>query len=190
MFLLDELLYYSRDDNQFLRRRRTFFLVLCPDLVETRFKDFELPYQRGVMLTGLLYVIVRRIKEWLGTDALRFEVISLGESEADPLAGEKQILEKLFFEEIALDEMHFTRESQTKLQKVCEEAARKSMVHCLMVGVQPPFCDAKDVVTTRLAINGPRPSLGDGMGELNLVEGDDASDSWAHTLQGILQRWV
>ena len=38
-FLRDELLYYSRDENQFLRRRRTFVFALFPDLVDARFKD-------------------------------------------------------------------------------------------------------------------------------------------------------
>src|SRR5204862_7702265 len=42
-FLRDELLFYSRDENNFLRRRRTFLFVLYPDLVQARFKDTELP---------------------------------------------------------------------------------------------------------------------------------------------------
>src|SRR5262249_17110879 len=77
MYLMDELLYYSRDENQFLRRRRTFVLALAADLVETRFKDFELPYQRGVMLLGLLYVLVKKLTEWLSTDALNFQFLFL-----------------------------------------------------------------------------------------------------------------
>jgi hypothetical protein len=190
LYLLDELLYYSRDENQFLRRRRTFVLVLAPDLVETRFKDFELPFQRGVMLLGLLYVTVRKLGEWLSTDALNFQILTLGEGESDPLAGEKQILEKLFYEEIALDVLHFGKVDPRKLPRLCEDWARRSMVHCLMVGVHPPLVEAKDTVVTRLAINGPRPMLGDGVNELNLVDGDDAPHSWANALQGILQRWI
>ncbi len=188
LYLLDELLYYARDENQFLRRRRTFVLALAPDLVETRFKDFELPFQRGVMLLGLLYVLVRKLTEWLSTDALNFQVLSLGEG--DPLAGEQAILEKLFYEEIALDVLHFHRLDPRKLSRQCEEWSRRSMVHCLMVGVHPSLLDAKDTVVTRLAIDGPKPSLGDGLGELNPVEGDDATHSWANALQGLLQRWI
>ena len=59
-----------------------------------------------------------------------------------------------------------------------------------MIGVRPALLEAKDAVTTRLAIDGPRPSLGDGAGELNPLEGDDASDAWANALQGLLMRWV
>jgi hypothetical protein len=78
----------------------------------------------------------------------------------------------------------------SKLGKRCEDWARRSMVHVLMCGVHPALVEARDVVVTRLAVNGPRPALGDGIGELNLVEGDDASDSWANCLQAILQRWI
>ena len=53
-FLRDELLYYSRDENQFLRRRRTFVFALYPDLCHARFKDAELPCQRIVLLLALL----------------------------------------------------------------------------------------------------------------------------------------
>jgi hypothetical protein len=190
MYLMDELLYYSRDENQFLRRRRTFVLALSPDLVETRFKDFELPYQRGVMLLGLLYVLVKKLTEWLSTDALNFQILSLGEGETDPLANERALLEKLFFEEIALDVVHLDRQAPAKLPRRCEEWSRRSMVHCLMVGVKPELMEVRDTVTTRLAINGPRPSLGDGNSELNIVEGDDAADSWAQALQQILMRWI
>jgi hypothetical protein len=190
LYLMDELLYYSRDENQFLRRRRTFVLALAPDLVETRFKDFELPYQRGVMLLGLLYILVRKLTEWLSTDALNFQILFLGEGEVDPLANERAILEKLFYEEIALDVLHLERLAPAKLPRCCEDWARKSMVHILMVGVRPGLLEVKDTVTTRLAIDGPRPSLGDGNGEPNPVEGDDASDAWANALQALLMRWV
>jgi hypothetical protein len=64
------------------------------------------------------------------------------------------------------------------------------MVHVLMIGVNPALLEARDCGVSRLAVNGPRPAIGDGVGELNIVEGDDASDSWANALQGILMRWV
>lgn len=190
LYLMDELLYYSRDENQFLRRRRTFVLALSADLVETRFKDFELPYQRGVMLLGLLYVLIKKLTEWLSTDALNFQVLFLGNKETLALANEKAILEKLFFEEIALDALHLESQAPGKLARRCEEWARESLVHCLMIGVHPPLLEAKETVVTRLAINTPRPALGDGTAELNPVEGEDASDSWANALQQILMRWI
>src|SRR5207249_190972 len=37
-YLRDELLYYARDENQCLRRRRTFVFALFPDLARARHK--------------------------------------------------------------------------------------------------------------------------------------------------------
>src|SRR5262249_41207132 len=85
-FLRDELLYYSRDDNQFLRRRRTFVFALFPDLVQARFKDAALPFQRIVLLVALLVVAVRKLSEWLSTDALYFKFVFMGEKDPGPLA--------------------------------------------------------------------------------------------------------
>jgi hypothetical protein len=46
------------------------------------------------------------------------------------------------------------------------------------------------VLVTRLRIDGPRPDLGDGDGELSEAEGDDALESWCHALEEVLRRWV
>ena len=87
-FVRDELFYYSRDENQFLRRRRAFVFVLFPDLIAARFKDPELPHQRIVMLQSAILALVRRLTEWLSTDAIRFEVLFVQDGEKKPLAGE------------------------------------------------------------------------------------------------------
>jgi hypothetical protein len=190
MFLMDELLYYARDENQFLRRRRTFVFVLPPELVETRFKDADLPFQRGVMLLGLLVVVVRKLKEWLSTDALQFHCLFLGEGENEPLAHERNLLETIHYEDIALEIIHVGRTTLKKLPRLCEDWARKSMVHVLMTGVEPEVLEAKETVITRLGVKSARPTLADGDDDLALVEGDDAPDSWAQALQQILMRWV
>lgn len=190
MFLMDELLYYSRDDNQFMRRRRTFLIALSPDLAETRFKDTELPYQRGVMLFGLLFTLVRKLMQWLTTDALLFRFLFLGESDKDPLAAEWHLLGKLFYDEIAHGVVIMERLPLKKLGRQAEEWSRQSMVHLLVCGVQPPLLEARDVAITRLAVNAARPSLADAGNELEVIEGEDASDSWAMGLQQILGRWI
>jgi len=190
LYLMDELLYYARDENQFLRRRRTFVLALSADLVQTRFKDADLPYQRGVLLLGLLYLLVKRLTEWLSTDALNFQILFLGEGEADPLANERALLTKLLHEEIALDVVHLERLSPGKLARRCEDWARRSLVHCLLIGVQPPRLEAREIIVTRLAINQSRPSLADGPNDLEVVEGEEALDTWGQTLQQLLQRYV
>jgi hypothetical protein len=190
LFLMDELLYYSRDENQFLRRRRTFVFALGPDLVDARFKDAELPYQRIVLLLALVFVVFRKLTEWLSTDALVFRFLFLGEGEVEPLADERKLLEVLLREPIALQTAVVDRVSAKKLAGLCEGWARKSMVHCLMLGAKPANLEAKETVVNRLAVRKARPALGDRGEAPEEVEGDDAMESWAHALQQILQRWI
>jgi hypothetical protein len=190
-FLRDELLYYSRDENQFLRRPRTFVLVLDPDLDEARFKEPELPYQNIVLMMALLYVTVRRLTEWLATDALYFKFLFLGAGESEPLKDQRNLVETLLHEGIALQTVEVGRvDALRQVAARCANWARRSMVHCLVVGVNPKPVEADDTVVTRLAVSGPRPALGDGPDEPETVPGDDAMDSWAQALQLLLQRWV
>ena len=100
-YLRDELLYYARDENQFLRCRRTFVFVFYPDLVTTRFKDVNLPWQRIILLLGLTLAITYKLIEWLSTDALVFEFLFLADDDAVPLGGEKALLEMILREQTA-----------------------------------------------------------------------------------------
>lgn len=104
-YLRDELLYYSRDENQFLRRRRTFVLAFYPDLIERiHFKDAELPWQRGILLLAVLFEVVRKLTEWLSTDALVFDVVFIvpdGQPRTFALEAEFELLLKLLREHVA-----------------------------------------------------------------------------------------
>jgi vWA domain found in the FtsH ternary systems/N-terminal helical region fused to the FtsH ternary system vWA domain len=73
-YLRDELLYYSRDENQFYRRRRYFVFEFAADLIAARTKDPELPYQRIVLTLATVVAAVRRLTEWLTDEALTFEL--------------------------------------------------------------------------------------------------------------------
>src|SRR5262249_37292792 len=131
-YLRDELLYYSRDDNQFLRRRRSFVFALFPDLAQARFKDAELPCQRIILLLALLVVAVRRLSEWLSTDALQFEFVFLGEKEPGPLAAERNLLKTLLREEIVNGTAELTRlPTAEAVARECALGARRSLCHCL-----------------------------------------------------------
>src|ERR671932_314743 len=96
-----DLLYYARDENQFLRRRRTLVFALFPDLVQTRFKDAGLPWQRGVLLLALLLVAVRKLSEWLTSEGLLFQFLFVDQGQEDPLAPERDLLKMLLRERIA-----------------------------------------------------------------------------------------
>jgi vWA domain found in the FtsH ternary systems/N-terminal helical region fused to the FtsH ternary system vWA domain len=189
-FVREELLYYSRDENQFLRRRRTFVLALSPDLISTRFKDTELPYQRGVLLLALMTTVVHKLTEWLSTDALSFQILFLGDEGTDPLEPERALLQTLLREEILNGSVHFGRLVPARLRNQCSLWARRSLCHCLTVATQVIPFEADETVVTQLQIAGPRPALGDATKDLTLLESEDPLDSWGLALEQVLRRWI
>jgi hypothetical protein len=189
-FLRDELLYYSRDENHFLRRRRTFVFALSADLVATRFKDPDLPFQRGVLMLALIVVAVRRLSEWLSTDALAFDLVFTAGRNEEPLAAERALLETLLREPLANGTARILRLPAAELALHCTALARRSLCHCLVIGTDPPALHAAEVITARLRIDGPRPALGDDDEAPILPEADDSPDSWGRALEQLLARWV
>ncbi len=194
-YLRDELLFYSRDENQFLRRRRSFLIAFFPGLIEKlRFKDAELPYQRGILLLATLLVIERKLTEWLSTDALQFEFICFvpdNEAAVNPMQAERELLERLWREEIANGTVCFTTlPTPAALPLHCAQRARRSMCHCLTVFAQPQPLDAPQTVVTRMQLAGPSPALGSNGEALVIPEGEDALERWASALRQILQRWI
>ncbi len=189
-FLRDELLYYARDENQFLRRRRTFVFVLYPDLDQTRFKDPGLDYQRGVLLLALLYVIVRKLAEWLSADALSFRFQFIVEDGNDPLQAERALLASLLMEDIANGSVQLATVSENRIAELYADWARRSLCHALLVDVQARELKASDTAVHRLRIDGPRPAFGDADSEPIVAESEEPMESWCTLLQEILQRWI
>jgi hypothetical protein len=198
-FLRDELLYYARDDNQFLRRRRTFVFALFPDLVQARFKDAELPWQRGVLLLALLVVAVRKLSEWLSTDALLFEFLFMDgkegkeaeEKDAGLLAPERNLLATILREQVANGTVALARvPSADQVARRCALRARRSLCHCLASAAADQPLQAEATVVTRLRLDGSCPAVGVSADPLAVPEAEDPLGSWAATLEGLLQGWV
>jgi hypothetical protein len=189
-FLRDELLYYARDENQFLRRRRTFVFALYPDLAQARYKDPELPWQRVVVLLALLVVAVRKLSEWLSTDALRFEVVFVGEGEPEPLPEERRLLETLLREQIANGTVGASRLAAEKVAVHCALKARKSLCHCLTLSTTGEGLRADGTAVARLRVDGPLPAVAEGDGPFTCPDADDAVEAWASVLELLLEAWV
>lgn len=188
-FLRDELYYYSRDENQFLRRRRVFLFCLYPDLVKARYKDPELPVQRIVMILGLLLTTVRRLSEWLSTDALKFEFLLVQDKEAKPLAQEGALLEMLFREQIGngtVEIRHFANDPRG----YADNCGQRSMCHVLTVSANGVDLDTETAITTELIVDGPRPEVRIGPNESEELPADDAVECWTQTLERLLKLWV
>jgi hypothetical protein len=192
-FIRDELLYYSRDENQFLRRRRAFVFGLSADLVRARFKDAELPVQRVVLLLAVSVAVVRKISEWLSTDALVFTVAVIDGGDTAILADEMGLLATIFREAIANGTVRLERRPKwSDLAEECGRQSRRSMCHCLLLAIDPPrIFEADDTVVSRLAVNGPTPIL-----ELPVEfdspatgDADGPLQSWAAVLERLLRAW-
>jgi hypothetical protein len=204
-FVRDELFYYSRDENQFLRRRRSFVFAFHPSLTEARFKDPELPTQRIVLALSAVLTLVRRLTEWLSTDSLRFEVVFVQpgakrwanreeEQQAlkqTPLAHEAELLSLLLREPIERGAAELkVMDGPAGLAGFCAEHARHSQVHCLVLSADPFPFDPEGAVVTRLTVDGPRPELTDGNGLTAEFDADDAFDHWSAAVTRVLELWV
>ena len=190
-FVRDELFYYSRDENQFLRRRRAFVFAFYPDLVTARFKDADLPTQRIVLVMSTVLTLVRRLIDWLSTDALRFEALFVRSGADRPLGDEAELLQLLLREPIerGAAEVRWV-ESTAAVEQFLTAQSRHSQVHCLSVSAEPVRLNPEGVVVSRLTVNGPRPTLTDGGGRVAEFDAEDAFDHWAAAVVRLLELWV
>lgn len=190
-FVRDELFYYSRDENQFLRKRRTFYFVLYPDLVTARFKDPMLPAQRIVLVLSVVLTLVRKMTEWLSTDALRFEIVFVQKGTEKPLEHEAELLELLLREPIERGAAVVRWvDSHATVTAECTAHGRASQLHCLEIAAEPPPLDPPGVVVCSLAVDGPAPTLTDGHGIIADFPDDDAFEQWTEAVIRLLALWV
>jgi hypothetical protein len=198
-YLRDELYYYSRDENQFLRRRRTFVLVFYPDLVAARRKD---PAQDSaddkqliVSLFGLVQAGIQKVTHWLNADALRFDLVFLNEGRDLALQHEYEMCAIQFADQIenGLVELHAAKKvdgqdvglTPADAAALCRARSRRSLVHCLNVSTVDRPAEIDDTVVTRLQIDGALPKLG-------YEDGEDVIEvgRWHEVLERLLQIWV
>jgi hypothetical protein len=189
-FLRDELYYYSRDENQFLRRRRSFLFVLQPDLRHARFKDPELPCQRIVLVLAALVAAVRRLADWLGHDALRFEFLFVQPEKERPLEEEAKLLTLMFRELIENKTASVEHMSIADVEKRVKEYGRKSLCQCLLIGANDAEIRSAEAVVTGMRVDGPQPVLRIGGEDVLILEGDEPFEKWTGALLHLLQMWV
>ncbi len=195
-FLRDELLYYSRDENQFLRRRRSFVFALYPDLTAARLKDPILPWQRIVLLLGLFVVAVRRLMEWLSEDALLFDFVFLKPSgkkrkESPPLTDERELLEMLFREQIANNTVQLTDVDNLNDFKLhCKEHARRSLCHCTLLSTKDGTLELENAYLSRLQLDAAVPAVTIEDGDGTPLEGEAPLEIWKAALGRLLESWV
>jgi hypothetical protein len=188
-FVRDELLYYSRDENQFLRRRRSFVVILFPDLAEARFKDAELPAQRIVMTLAVLVVAVRKVMEWLSGESLTFDLLIVGAGEERPLANEEALVTTIFRDAIANGTVRVIAVSTASgAAESVAERVRSGRCDTLIVSTKDQALPVA-IQPTRLIVAGPAPRLvgPDIATGLALEAG---ADPWQRAVVSLLAAWV
>jgi len=188
-FIRDELFYYARDENQFMRRRRVFVFVLEPSLIEARFKDVELPCQRIVMVQSLVVALIRKLAEWLTADAIRFEILLPAGKNRPPLHDEAKLFESLLLEMRAMGTVVVVEGAKDIAARAAEIAAN-AQVHLLLIGAHPNQLEIEGVVASTLGVESSRPTLTDGRGEKVELEAEDTFDHWVETAIHLLKLWV
>ena len=123
-----------RDENQFLRRRRTFVFALFPDLDATRTSRTRVCRTSAASCCWrCCWSWCGGLSEWLSTDALLFEFLFLKPAmKTSRLARERELVRDAVTR--ADRERHGRCESEVPadgLVRECAERARRSLCHCL-----------------------------------------------------------
>lgn len=189
-FLRDELLYYSRDENSFLRRRRTFIFALYADLMQARFKDAELPYQRVIMLLALLRTSVLKLIDWLNTDSLGFEVILIEAKDAPALTAERELLAVLLAEQIANGTVTIETLPAEQLGERCVQRSRRSLCHCLLASTGEQALESDGAFVSRLTLDAAAPALDIDGEPKSRPETETPWLAWTAILERLLANWI
>jgi len=172
-FLRGELLYYARDENEFLRRRRTILFLLSPDLAEARIKDVELPCQRIVLILASVLAVTRRLLSWLSDEALQIEVL-VPASDETALQDERELLEMALSDQIANGTVHVGIITPDRVAAHVQQSSRRSLTSTVDIAMRARKYLAGDETPIRLRVNQPAPRLQIG-DETEQLEPDDLS---------------
>jgi hypothetical protein len=193
-YVRDELFYYSRDENQFLRRRRAFVIILHADLIQARYKDASLPVQRIVLTIAAVAVLVQKLEEWLSHDALQVELIWMRTTEPPELQAEQELLERVLAEPMArgtVQQRSCNRPSE--VARIVQQQATHSQTHALILSATPAAPDATfgklSTVTTQVHIH-EFPTVRDGHGDTCPRSAEEAMDAWSEMIETVLSLWI
>ncbi|MCR9201544.1 MAG: hypothetical protein NXI04_23115 [Planctomycetaceae bacterium] len=183
-FLRSELLYYSRDENEFLRRRRVYQFVLFPDLTGCRRKDKGAPFQRMILILGMLVTLVRRLEQWLSDDALVFEFLFVDHSDDDGLQDERELLGMILKEHAENGTVVFHTMSAEEIVRHAEEHARRSVTHSLLLSTRQQSLPFEQAMPLQLQLAERQPQLL--VGDERPVTFDSLNDAMARLVAEFL----
>ena len=133
-----ELLYYTRDEAILVRRRRVVILALDEALVRARVKEAHLPWQQIVLVLALIIVLVKKLVELLGEEALELRVVF----PARALEEEQGLMELLLGEWRDRGMCEVVRESLEQVLDFAAAHSRRALVEVVHIGGLP--CGLED----------------------------------------------
>ncbi len=199
-FLRNELLYYSRDENNFIRNKRIYVFII-DKIINLRFKDTELPYERIILLLCWIVVTIRWLSEHLSHEAINFEVRFLKHPPARNAMGSshsEERWEELRWLELLLKDWIEQGTARVNVSDtfatVCTELehwSRWADVYCLYIapGKPEPTALPQGVMYTHLQIDGPYPRIHIDRAQM---EQDDLKPmtAWLQSLNCLLEQWI
>lgn len=186
-YVRDELLYYARDENQFLRRRLSYFFIIAPDVIKARIKDAQCSWQRVIFLLGLLTLSVRKLTDWLSHDAIHFEILFVRSASRDPLDDEHTLLQTLLREEIEKEIVKLGFVKFEELEPRLTTFARQTLCHVTMIGGdQRPPSDLP--IPSFLKLEQAAPQLTLEESEVDCGEPGDLA--WRQAAASLMRWWV
>jgi len=188
-YVRDELLYYSRDENQFLRRRWTYLFALDADLTAARFKDPELPWQRLILTIGLLLAATRKLSDWLSQDALKFHFLLLVREPQHALESELELLATLLSQEIEAGSVTVETLLPQLLAARCTSEARRSLCHCVVLSTSGAPFSSTFAAVTRLRIDSAVPGWS-WDNEPFRIPAEPGLAGWQMLLRQLLEAWL
>ena len=135
-----ELLYYTRDESIAVRRRHVVTFVLDASLVDARWKDAEVGWQRLVLALGMVVCVLRRLVDWLAEEALHVRVVFPRDARGQsPLAEERALTGLLLSEwiERGVATVEEAADPAAAIAAVADHA-RAGLSDLVHVGMAPP----------------------------------------------------
>lgn len=193
-FVESELLFYARDESVAVRRKRALVLVFDPTLVRARVLDVKESWQRLVWLLGSVTALVRRLSEWLDTEAVHFELVFAKEGGEAPLQEEQDVVALALREYHARGQLELAQAESSVSAIIRAREAHGQRARVMLFGAATPaILEGPGAPDAYVDASGPRPTVLwlDGT-HADAEAHDDATEAWATTtrqlLDGLLRR--
>jgi len=190
-FVRNELFYYSRDENQFFRRRRTIVFLLDSTLALTRYKDRELPVQRIVFVLAVIVTLIRKLTDWWSTVALRFEIVILNRESESTLEHERELLSLVLQDEVArnLGGIHLSS-SVAEVERLLTSWANACPWQGLRISSEAYETLSGSESILYLDVSRALPRLFDSEGRELQPAADEPVACWVAAVEQILGQWI